>query len=330
MRAARLEAIPSTHLPLRDLPDPVPGPGELLVDVSMCGICGTDLHILEGRGYQPSLPFVLGHEPVGRVAAAGPDTDAGWVGRRVTMTLFTGCGHCPRCLAGDQRLCPDLVSLIGISRAPGGFAERMLVPAAQVVPLPDDLADADAACLVDAGATAMNSVRVAMPADGSSAVVVGGGPIGLLCAELLRIRGCEVVVAQPSVVRRSALAAMGYRVVERLDGLDVRPDLVIDAAGAPEALPWALGALAPQGTFVAAGYGPVDPLDLAPAARKELLIRGVRSGRREDLEEVLSLAARRVIRLPAISRWPLGGIDDAIAALRARAVPGKAVIDVRA
>ncbi|MFN8518938.1 MAG: alcohol dehydrogenase catalytic domain-containing protein [Chloroflexota bacterium] len=330
MRVARLETIPTEHLVPREVPDPEPGLGELLVDVAMCGICGTDLHILEGRGYRPTVPFVLGHEPVGRVAAVGAGAASDWIGRRIAMTLFTGCGRCSWCQAGDERLCPDLVALIGVIDAPGGFAERMLVPVAQAVPIPDDLSDPEVAALVDAGATAMNSVRTAGAVGGSTAVVVGGGPIGALCAELLRMQGCVVHVVQTSPTRRTALMEMGHRVVERLDALDVRPDLVIDAAGSPEVLPWAVEALAPQGTFVAAGYGPVESFDLAPAARKELLIRGVRSGRRDDLEGVLALAADRRIRLPSVTRWPLAEIDDAIAALRARAVPGKVVIDVRA
>src|SRR4051812_22098778 len=127
MRAALLTTIPTQHLESGEIPDPTPGPGELVIEMLACGICGTDLHILDGKSYRPELPFVLGHEPVGRVVATGSSEDADWVGRRVTMTLFTGDGSCAWCRAGDERLCPNLVSITGVVRANGGFADRLRV-----------------------------------------------------------------------------------------------------------------------------------------------------------------------------------------------------------
>ncbi|MFN8620742.1 MAG: alcohol dehydrogenase catalytic domain-containing protein [Chloroflexota bacterium] len=330
MRAALLVSIPAEHQPVRDVPDPVPTPGEALLEVTACGICGTDLHILEGRAYRPELPFVLGHEPVGRVVATGSPKDAAWIGRRATITLFRGCGRCRTCAAGDQRLCPDLASITGVLRAWGGFAERLVVAMDQLVPLPDTLGDAAAASLVDAGATAANAVRVAPAADDALTVVAGGGPVGFFVAELLRAAGRRCVVVQPSAARREALAALGHVVAPDIHDVTERPAAVIDCAGAPEILPWSMDVLLPQGAYVAAGYGPVEHLELAPLARKELVIRGVRSGRREDREAIVASAAAGRVRIPPISTWPLAGIDDAVAALRARQVPGKAVIDVRA
>jgi propanol-preferring alcohol dehydrogenase len=327
MRAAALTSVPATRLELRDVEPPLPGARELLLDVEACGICGTDLHIIQGGSYRPTLPFVLGHEPIGRVAAVGEHADPSWVGRRVTMTLFTGCGRCAQCLAGDERLCRDLGSIVGVLAAPGGFAEQMVIPAVQAVPVPDALDSATAATLVDAGATAANAVR-SLGSRPERAVVVGGGPLGFFVAELLRADGVPVVIVQPSQVRREALAALGHEVVASIGEAPTGVDAVIDCAGAPEALPWAVDALGPQGAYVAAGYGPVEHLDLAPASHKELVVRGVRSGRREDLERMLALVARGGIRVPPISRWPLAAINEALDALRRRTVPGKAVIDV--
>jgi 2-desacetyl-2-hydroxyethyl bacteriochlorophyllide A dehydrogenase len=328
VRAALLTAIPTAHLEVASVDEPVAGPGELLVSVSMCGICGTDLHILEGRAYRPELPFVLGHEAVGVVVAAGSPEDAPWVGRRVTMTNFTGDGTCPMCRAGDERLCPDLRAIVGITGRWGGFAERMVVPTAQALPVPDAIADESVATLVDAGASAANSVRAAALGPAELAVVAGGGPLGLIAAEMLRVAGVRVIVVQTSESRRAAIAAMGHDVRPSVGAVTETPDGVIDAAGAPGILPWALDALGPRGVFVAAAYGPVPNADLTPASRKELTIKGIRSGRREDLERIIDLAASGVVRLPPIERWSLGDIDAALAALRARRVPGKAVIDV--
>src|SRR5688572_8920203 len=137
MRAALLTALPTDRLPVRDVAEPHADPGELVLAVSMCGVCGTDLHILDGRAYRPELPFVLGHEAVGRVIRAVSPEDQGWVGRRVTMTNFVGEGSCPLCQAGDERLCPDLIAITGVQARWGGFAERMVIRTGQVVAVPD-------------------------------------------------------------------------------------------------------------------------------------------------------------------------------------------------
>lgn len=326
MRAALLTAIPTRSLALGTIADPVPAANELLVAVEACGVCGTDLHVLEGTSYRPTLPFVLGHEPVGRVIGAGAQVDGSWVGQHVTCTLFTGCGRCELCQLGDERLCPELVSIHGVLGQNGGFAEQMTIRAAQAVAVPDGLTSDAAASLVDAGATATNTVRVIRDAPAGPAVVVGGGPVGFYVAELLRAEGRDITIVQPSATRREMLAARGYRVATALTEVLEDPAVVVDCAGAPESLPWAVDRLRPRGQFVAAGYGPVDHLHLAPAARKELLITGVRSGRREDLERILDLVARGMVSNPPLQSWPLEAVNDAIGALRERKVPGKALI----
>lgn len=326
MRAAVATAIPTRRLEQQDLPEPSPRSGELLVEIEACGICGTDLHILDGLSYRPKTPAILGHEPVGRVVAAGSDADAEWLGQRVTLTLFTGCGTCEHCSVGDERVCPDLVSIIGVVGAAGGFAERMLLRAAQAVRVPDSLTAAQAATLVDAGATAANAVRILERAPDGPLTVVGGGPVGWICAELARVAGWNVTVVQSSPVRREALQDAGVAVVARLEDVSIRPSVVIDAAGASSIAPWALEALRPRGLLVLAAYGVVDGFDMAPIARKELRIVGVRSGSRVDLERALGAAASGEIRLPPISTWTLSEIDDALESLRAKGVQGKAVI----
>jgi 2-desacetyl-2-hydroxyethyl bacteriochlorophyllide A dehydrogenase len=323
VRAAAIVSLPAERFEQIELPEPVPGEGEIVLEIEACGICGTDLHILAGLSYAPELPFVLGHEPVGRGVAAGPGA-GDWLGARVAMTLFTGCGVCAYCLAGDERLCEALISITGVLGRPGGFAERMVVNSVQAVGVPSELDPAAAASLVDAGATAANAVRRSPP-ESEVCVVLGGGPVGFLVAELLRDDGRDCVVVEPQEGRRDALAQLGHAVVATAENAP-RPDVVIDCAGAPAATLWALDALRPRGTLVIVGYGVLPSFDSAPIARKELSVVGVRSGARGDLEHALMLAAAGRIRLPAISRFRLTAIDEAFEALRSGSVPGKAVI----
>jgi 2-desacetyl-2-hydroxyethyl bacteriochlorophyllide A dehydrogenase len=246
----------------------------------------------------------------------------------VAITIFRGCGVCALCRAGDERLCPSLVSITGVLNAWGGFAERLVVLAAQAVEVPEQISSAEAATLVDAGATAVNAAALVLAHGAKHPVVVGGGPVGLLVAERLRSAGVRSLVIEPLTLRRDLLARLEHETASSIAEVSGSPDAVVDAAGAPEILSWALERLAPRGIHVLAGYGTVPAIDLAPAARKELTVRGVRSGSRADLIEALNLAARGAIRLPPISIWPLSQINEAFTALRCGAVEGKAVIDV--
>ena len=334
MRAALLTEIPAAGLELVDIAGPTPGPGEVLIEVAACGICGTDLHIMDGASYRPSLPFLLGHEPVGIVRATGRGADPSLRGRRIAPTLFVGDGTCDYCLAGDERLCSGLIGIIGVQSIPGGFAELLAFPAGQAVEIPSGLGDIEAASLVDGGATAANSVRelelltVGSPASVRSAlvVVIGAGPIGLLVAELVGRLGRPHVLVQPSQLRRMVAQAMGHDVVADLADVNQPVGVVIDCAGTIEALPWAIANLRPMGVFIAAGYGLTAPLNTAGIARKELKVTGVRSGRREDLESIFLAASEGRIQLPPVSTRPLSKINDALDDLRSHVVPGKMVV----
>jgi alcohol dehydrogenase, propanol-preferring len=326
VRAAVVEELPTITLAIVDVPPPEPAAHELLLQVEACGICGTDLHILEGSSYRPELPFVLGHEPVGRVLEAAQAADSGWIGRRVTLTLFEGCGACSPCLAGDERLCLQMRSVRGVVNAAGGFAEMMTLPARQAVEIPDSLSSLEAATLVDAGATAMNAASLVEKLGGQAAVVVGGGPVGILVAEILRLRGVDLIVVERQAQRREVAAGLGHAVAEDLEALTTHVPVVVDCAGAPSVTAPSLELLEPHGSLILVGYAKLAELDLAPIARKELTVRGVRSGSRAHLEAVIGLAAAREIQLPPVVTWPITEINSAFEALREGRVAGKAVI----
>jgi (R,R)-butanediol dehydrogenase/meso-butanediol dehydrogenase/diacetyl reductase len=324
MSAAMLTHLPAESLDLRRVPMPrIESRDDVLLRVEACGICGTDLHILRGESYHPPLPFTLGHEPAGVVIAAG-DGARNWVGKRAILTLFTGDGTCPSCRIGDERLCPHLESITGVLVAQGAYADYVRVHASQLVELPDTLSALEAAVLVDAGATAANSVRVALEANPARVLVIGAGPVGFLVAEILRSDGVAHMVVESNKLRRNALAALGHDVIASFDDISGLSAVVIDCTGAPAAMSGGVDALGPHGLYILAGYARVPDFDFGEVSHKEVSIRGVRSGRREDLERITSLAAARRVRL--ISAWPLTRINEALGALRAGSVAGKAVI----
>lgn len=326
MQAAVAREIPTERLELATVAVPSPeADDDVILRVEACGICGTDLHILAGESYRPETPFVLGHETVGVVVAAG-DGASGWVGRRVTMTNFTGDGTCRWCTSGDERLCPDLVSVTGVLGVWGGYAEYLRVHARQLIEIPPTLSWADAASLVDCGATAANSVRVALTRSPRSVLVLGAGPIGYMCAELLRVKGVPVQVVQRSPLRRDAIQRIGHDVVDSIGAAAHSVDVVIDCAGTGGVVGPGVEALGPRGMYLLAGYALVPQMDFAVVAHKEVDIRGIRSGDRRDLESIIALAASKQIRLPEITAWRLSDANQALAALRDKQVPGKAII----
>jgi propanol-preferring alcohol dehydrogenase len=328
MKAAILEKLPSEQLVVGSIQGPTTSlsPPEMLIRVEACGICGTDLHIMEGKSYTPEFPFVLGHEPVGEVVAVGEAVSKGWLGKRVTMTLFRGCWNCEQCRQGNERLCPNLVSISGVLNRWGGYAEYMVIDERQAVDVPANLSSIEVATLVDAGATAANAVRKALEAGKKKTVIIGAGPIGVIAAELLHNEDVETVIVEVNHNRKEAAEKLRYRVLESIDELDFAPEIVIDCAGAPTIPKRSAEIIAPQGLFIAAGYTVVPEFNFAYVSRKELTLRGVRSGTRVDLEKTIRLLSEGKIRLPEIFTWRLEEINQALDALRQGNVSGKAVI----
>jgi D-arabinose 1-dehydrogenase-like Zn-dependent alcohol dehydrogenase len=331
VRAAVADSIPTIKLQLaRDVHLPVRAPNEALIQIEACGVCGTDLHILSGSSYRPDTPFVLGHEPVGLLTA---DVEGGTIaaGQRVTMTIFEGCGRCSFCTSGDERLCPQLRSIVGVYRRWGGFADYLAVPSAQLVPVPPQLSAVVAASLVDAGATAANAARVVDHLAPTKPIVLGGGPVGLLTAELLRYAGTSPIVVEPNDRRRQELQHRSFRVVNSIDDLlgQIGIDCVIDCAGVAALVNDSIKLLQPHGSLVIVGYTQ-DVVDFSFIARKELRVIGIRSGKREDLARILFLVDTGAIAPPPATVFGLSDINTALGALRAGELAGKAVITPKA
>src|SRR5207247_7266157 len=187
---------------------PVPGPGEILVKVAACGICGSDVHGYDGSSGRRIPPIVMGHEAAGRVAKVGPQV-TGWAeGDRVTFDSTISCGTCRYCARGEINLC-DQRRVLGVScsdySCAGAFAEYVIVPQRIVYHLPDSLSFSEAAML-QAVAVAVHAVGLSRISSGNQALVLGAGMIGLLTLQALRAAGCSTLYVADVDASRLKLA----------------------------------------------------------------------------------------------------------------------------
>jgi 2-desacetyl-2-hydroxyethyl bacteriochlorophyllide A dehydrogenase len=242
-----------------DAPDPSPGPGEVLVRVSVCGLCGTDMHILEGELTSAKYPLTPGHELSGEVVALGDGVEGTRVGDVVAIDPNLPCGRCHYCHVGRENLC-DNYRAIGVTQA-GGFAELVAVPEVSAYPLPKDL-PTPLAGLVEPLSCAVHGVNRLPRTPGAHYLVYGAGTMGLLMARLVRSAGAASVSVVDTNADRLAFAAdFGVDAVsESADGLD-RPEgfeVVVDATGALAAIDDGLTRVRTGGTFLQFGVAAED------------------------------------------------------------------------
>ena len=192
MKAALLRKI-GEPLSLEELPLPQPGADEALLRVRACGIDGTDLKLLDGFGYVPELPFVMGHEIAGEVVACGANAHDFAPGDRAVVYNFVTCGSCVYCCTFHDQLCVNMRGIVGILDVPGGYAEYVCLPAQQLIRLPDGVSFADGATCCDAGMTALHAVDRADVNIGDRALVIGIGGVGSVVTQILSASGVEVI-----------------------------------------------------------------------------------------------------------------------------------------
>ena len=291
----------------RDVPDPVPGPDEALVDVRLAGICRTDLEIT--RGY---LGFrgTPGHEWVGTVRSA-PDPTL--IGARVVGEINFSCHTCPTCTGGLPRHCPQR-RVMGIVGADGAFAERMAIPLAALHRVPDAVDDRTAV-FTEPVAAAFEILEQLGDVGGRRAIVLGDGKLGLLVAQVLRQAGATVTLAGRHDDKLARARALGIATGVGVAGAD----LVVDATGAAGGVAAALALVRPRGTVVLkTTIAAEHRLDLAPAVVNEVTLLGSRCG--PFAPALAALAAGRVAVAPLIDAvYPL---EDGVAAFDHAATPG--------
>lgn len=313
---------------LVDLPDPEPGRDEVLVRVSACGVCRTDLHLAEGDLQPKRRRTVPGHEVVGQVAARGVDADRFAVGDRVGIAwLRRTCGTCRYCLRGAENLCerPEFTGW----HADGGYAEYAVVPEAYAYPLPPGLPDAEVAPLLCAGIIGYRALRRSRLRDGGVLGVYGYGASAHLASQIaMRDMGARVHVFTRAPQARQLAIAHGCSSAG--DSFDPTPeplDAAILFAPAGEIVPAAMRALGRGGTLACAGIylSDVPALHYEQELFYEKNLVSVTANTRADGRDLLAAAARIDLR-PTITRYPFDEADRALADLAADRVTGAAVL----
>jgi 2-desacetyl-2-hydroxyethyl bacteriochlorophyllide A dehydrogenase len=303
-----------------------PGPGAVAIEVAYTGICGTDLHILHGAmDARVELPAVLGHEMAGTISSVG-DGVADWsVGDRVTVMPLAWCGHCPACRAGYSHICHNL-DFMGID-SPGSMQASWTVSQDALVALPATLS-LQAGALAEPAAVAVHDVRRSGLRESEHALVVGGGPIGLLIACVARAHGADVVLLELSEARRAFAETLGLRASDPREG-DLEAliadwtggkgaDVAFEVSGAAAGIETAIQSLSARGRLVVVAiHSTPPPVNLFRVFWRELTLIGARVYQRDDFEEALRLLDSGAI--PAAQMVtavePLGKVAAAFAEL---------------
>jgi propanol-preferring alcohol dehydrogenase len=312
---------------------PVPADDELLVRVHACGVCRTDLHVVEGELAPRRRPVIPGHQVVGEVAACGAGTSGTAIGDRVGVAwLQRTCGICRFCRAGRENLC-EVAVFTGWS-VDGGYAEYVTVPARFAYRLPDGFDDLSAAPLLCAGIIGYRSLRHtglgsgSVGWEGARLGIYGFGAAGHVAIQLARYRGAEVYVSTRDRERHQALAAeLGAAWVgDAFDAPPVRLDAAIIFAPAGELVPVALGALDRGGVLVLGGiHMSAIPSFEYGQLYGERVIRSVANNTRDDGIEFLAEAARIPVRTH-VQVFPFDQANDALIALKHDAIRGAGVL----
>ena len=326
MRALAVHAqapIETAPLVLGERPVPTPQRAEVLVRVSACGICRTDLHVVEGDLALVTTPIVPGHQVVGRVVSDGTRFRAG---ERIGIAwLRRTCGACPYCTSGRENLC-ESARFTGW-HADGGYADYAVVSEAFAYALPGPLTDAEMAPLLCAGIIGYRALRLSAVPPGGTLGIYGFGSSASVTIQVARARGAQVFVCTRDPGHRELAREMGAAWVgEATEAMPRAVDGAIIFAPAGELVPVALRSLARGGTLALAGIhmSRIPPLDY-DALFQERRVTSVTANTRADGEELLAEAVRIPIR-PAVTTFPLEDANRALLALKRGSFSGSGVL----
>ena len=321
---------PNQPLAIEDVPTPTPQAGEVLVKVAGCGVCHTDLHYIDhGVPTFKKPPLVLGHEASGTVAGLGSGVSQFKLGDRVLLPAVYGCGQCRMCRTGRENVCERMV-MFG-NNVDGGYAEYMLAPAKDAIPLPGEIPLVEGAIIADATTTPYHAVvNRGRVRPGDAVVVFGCGGIGLNVVQIAAAVGGQVVAVDivdsklDWAKKLGAAATLNARSVERIDK-ELRKltgggaDVAFEAIGNPVTQEQAFASVRTGGRLVVVGFSDKPmTLDTGRVMFREIEIVGSLGCRAVDYPRVLELARQGKIKVAELvtAKFPLDDINAAFDALR--------------
>ena len=305
-----------SQLDVVDIPMPRPGPGDVLIKVEACGICGSDVHGYDGSSGRRIPPLVMGHEASGTVAAAGADVKDLQAGDRVTFDSTVYCGSCDFCRRGEANLC-EYREVLGVStpdfRRQGAFAEYVVVPRRIIHALPPTLSFSEAA-MVEPLSVAVHAVRLSELPAGGTALVVGAGMIGLLVVQALREAGCSTVIVSDIDDGRLQLASdLGATATVNAKSNDVPAevkrhtggfgvDVALEAVGSTITIRSAIESVRKGGTVTLIGnIAPTVELPLQVVVGRQIRLQGTAASSGEYPQCIDMLAKGKINLQPLIS-----------------------------
>jgi propanol-preferring alcohol dehydrogenase len=336
MKAAILHEFKQA-LSLEDIERPKIAGHEVLIEVEACGVCHSDLHVADGDWTQMNRivkkPLILGHEIAGRVVEKGADVSDLKIGDRVGVPwIYWTCGECEFCREGNENLCPKQ-KITGVSED-GGYAEFVKAPATHATRIPEGLSSVEAAPLFCAGVTVYRALKQAKIAAGQRLAVFGVGGLGHLAVQIGRELGAEVTAVDVSEEKLALAKSLGATSALNVATENVVKELrkrggvhvALVASAARAAYDTAFACIRPTGALLVVGL-PAENICFPPIlmASTEVRIRASAVGTRQDLREVLAMAAAGKVRCQTATR-PLAQVNEVLEELRQGRVSGRMVV----
>ncbi len=340
MRATVLDAF-GGDVRLADVPTPTPGPGEVLVGVAACGV-GLTLERARTGDLGGTAPRIVGHELGGTVLATGLGVGRWKPGDRVTASFYLTCGSCPNCAAGRETLCENWGGFVGI-HTDGGLADAVVLPARNLVRVPDDVGLAEAAIAADAIATPYRALtaRVCVRPGQIVAVIGAGGGVGVHVVAMARALGARVIGIERDPAKEQRLRACGCDLTwnpgdapdwapRLVRELGVQADVCVDMVASRSTLSNGVELLRRSGTLLIVGYqgGVTFELDPRPFVLDEVVVTGSRYATRADIAAALDLVAQGRVEPVIGARFPLSQVAEAYRVMQANDAFGRIVVDI--
>jgi len=324
----------SEPLVMTSIPDPVPADNEVLVKVSACGVCHTELDEIEGRTPPPHFPVIPGHQVIGKVSVAGKNIKGLKTGDRVGVAwIFSSCGKCRFCLGGQENLCPDFKATG--RDANGGYAEYMTVSEAYTYKIPEIFTDSQAAPLLCAGAVGYRSVKLTGLQDGQNIGLTGFGASGHLVLQIIKYKypGVKIFIFARSENERAFALELGASWAgDSTDYVPEQLDSIIDTTPVWKSVVEALKNLKPGGRLVINAIRKEENdkdyllnIDYSRHLWMEKEIKSVANVTRNDVREFLEIASEIPV-IPEVQEYKLEEANIALSELKKRKIRGAKVL----